>query len=252
MGSAGVAGLLDSAVRRDGARPLITAYDDATGERTELSVTTFANWVAKTANLLQDDLAVEPGMGVSLDLPLHWQAAVWLQASWAVGLHVVPAGSSTDIVVRAYDHGGASQAEHVVSLGLGPMGLPRRDAAAPLGTTCDYDREVHSHGDRFVAYLPVDPDAPALTTDQGTLPGTELADLAAAADVPPAGSRLLVTAPLTSLDLVLGGLLVPLARDLTAVLCRHLDPARLPERIVQENLVAQVATHPMSGLAAWP
>ena len=84
--------LLDRALRADPARPLLTFYDDATGERTELSVATFANWVAKTANLLRDDLAVEPGATLSLDLPPHWQAAVWLQSAWALGLHVVPAG----------------------------------------------------------------------------------------------------------------------------------------------------------------
>ena len=34
---------------------------DATGERVELSVATYANWVSKTANMLQDGLAAEPG-----------------------------------------------------------------------------------------------------------------------------------------------------------------------------------------------
>ena len=87
---AGPPQLLDAALRRDPARPLITFYDDATDERAELSVTTFANWVAKTANLLRDDLGLEPGATVALDLPPHWQAAVWLQACWALGLHVVP------------------------------------------------------------------------------------------------------------------------------------------------------------------
>ena len=58
---AGPTHLLDAALRRDPARPLITFYDDATDERTELSVTTFANWVAKTANLARDDLGLEPG-----------------------------------------------------------------------------------------------------------------------------------------------------------------------------------------------
>ena len=48
--------LLDAALRSDPARPLVTFYDDATGERIELSVTTYANWVAKTASLLQDEL----------------------------------------------------------------------------------------------------------------------------------------------------------------------------------------------------
>ena len=38
--------LLDGAVRRDAAAPLVTHYDDATGERVELSATTLANWVA--------------------------------------------------------------------------------------------------------------------------------------------------------------------------------------------------------------
>ena len=34
---------------------------------------TFANWVAKTANLLQGDLAAEPGDRLALLLPAHWQ-----------------------------------------------------------------------------------------------------------------------------------------------------------------------------------
>ena len=47
--------------RRDPTRPLLTWYDDATGERTELSGATLANWVAKTANLLVDGLGLGPG-----------------------------------------------------------------------------------------------------------------------------------------------------------------------------------------------
>ncbi|MBK3590271.1 TIGR03089 family protein, partial [Streptomyces sp. MBT57] len=67
------ADLLRSALAADPARPLVTFYDDATGERVELSVATFANWVAKTANLLQSDLAAEPGDRLALLLPAHWQ-----------------------------------------------------------------------------------------------------------------------------------------------------------------------------------
>ncbi|HET6211502.1 MAG TPA: TIGR03089 family protein, partial [Micromonosporaceae bacterium] len=43
-----VGALLARAVAAEPARPLITYYDDATGERTELSAATLANWVAKT------------------------------------------------------------------------------------------------------------------------------------------------------------------------------------------------------------
>ena len=39
----------------DAARPVVTFYDRATGERVELSGLTFENWAAKTANLLRDE-----------------------------------------------------------------------------------------------------------------------------------------------------------------------------------------------------
>ena len=38
----------------DASRPLLTYFDDATGERTELSAATLGNWIAKTANLVTD------------------------------------------------------------------------------------------------------------------------------------------------------------------------------------------------------
>lgn len=80
------ADLLRSALAADPGRPLVTFYDDATGERVELSVATFANWVAKTANLLQGDLGAEPGDRLALLLPAHWQSAVWLLACASVGV----------------------------------------------------------------------------------------------------------------------------------------------------------------------
>jgi uncharacterized protein (TIGR03089 family) len=241
--------LLDQALRADPARPLLTFYDDATGERTELSVATFANWVAKTANLLRDDLAVEPGGTVSLDLPPHWQAAVWLQSAWALGLHVVPAGAAAEIAVIGYDGRPPPGAGDVVALGLGPLGLPRRDATAPAGAL-DYDREVPGHGDRFVPDRVVDPAGPALTADGRTMSGADLGAAVRAAPALPAGSRLLVAEPLTRLAAVLGALLVPLATEVTAVLCRHLDLARLPSRVAQEGLVSAV-TPDMPELSRW-
>ena len=49
------ADVLARQLRADSSRPLITFYDDATGERVELSVTTYANWVAKVASLLVEE-----------------------------------------------------------------------------------------------------------------------------------------------------------------------------------------------------
>jgi hypothetical protein len=77
--------LLVGRLRTDPGGPLLTFYDDATGERTELSAATFANWVAKSANLLADELGVGPGNRVALRLPAHWQTVVALHAIWRVG-----------------------------------------------------------------------------------------------------------------------------------------------------------------------
>ena len=51
-----------------------------------------ANWVAKAANLLRDDLDAGPGSVVLLDLPPHWRTLYWAFAAWSVGACVeVPA-----------------------------------------------------------------------------------------------------------------------------------------------------------------
>ena len=61
--------ILDPLLRDDPAGPRITYYDDATGERIELSTVTLANWAAKTANLLRDEYGAGPGSAVAVLLP---------------------------------------------------------------------------------------------------------------------------------------------------------------------------------------
>ena len=83
------AALLRRLVAADPGRPRVTVYDDTDsptrGERVELSARVLANWVAKAANLLQDDLDVTPGSVVRLDLPPHWRTLYWAFAVWSVG-----------------------------------------------------------------------------------------------------------------------------------------------------------------------
>jgi acyl-CoA synthetase (AMP-forming)/AMP-acid ligase II len=88
--------LLARELRRDGARPFITWYDATTGGRVELSVATTANWVAKTAGYLLDEIGIAPGDQVDVDGTPHWISAVLLLASWAVGAEVAtsPSGSA--------------------------------------------------------------------------------------------------------------------------------------------------------------
>ncbi len=62
--------------------PRLTWYGpDA--ERVELSGRVLDNWVAKTSNLLQDELDAEPGMRLRLDLPAHWKSMIWALAALA-------------------------------------------------------------------------------------------------------------------------------------------------------------------------
>lgn len=253
--------LLSAALAADPSRPLLTYYDDSTSERTELSVATFANWVAKTANLVRDDLDLQPGALVEVDLPLHWQAAVWLQACWVAGLVVVlpvagggssgsggvgVGGGPGELALSVVTHDRAdSDATEVVSLGLGPMGLARPGSVPAYDRALDYDREVHGHGDAFRPSGEPRDDDVVLVAHGTEITGAQLAAAAGTADPLPAGGRLLVTTPFTTPAAVVGGLLVPLATNVTAVLCRHLDPVRLPGRtgrIAQENLVAALGS----------
>lgn len=90
--------VLSRLLATDPGRPLVTFYDDATGERTELSVTTWANWVAKASSLLSEELEIEPGSRLLVDLPLHWLGTVVLGAAWACGIEVVWDGDADAVV----------------------------------------------------------------------------------------------------------------------------------------------------------
>src|ERR1700712_202791 len=63
-----LAELLARRVRADGAAPLITYDALPSGERTALSAIPFANWGAKTSNLVVDELMLASGDLVELAL----------------------------------------------------------------------------------------------------------------------------------------------------------------------------------------
>ena len=73
----------------DPGSPLVTFYDDATGERAELSAKSLGNWVAKTHFLLMDELGAAVGDRAFARLPVHWLAAPILLGCWYAGLEVV-------------------------------------------------------------------------------------------------------------------------------------------------------------------
>src|SRR3954467_8360925 len=147
-----LAGLL----RRDPGRPLVTFYDDATGERTELSVATYANWVAKAGSLLVDELGLERGDRLRVDLPAHWLSVVFLGAAWSTGLVVTdeqadggrPAAVVTgpDGVARWSSYAAAGGGA-VLACSLLPLGVRFADPRPP--GVHDVGVEIWSQPDSF-------------------------------------------------------------------------------------------------------
>jgi uncharacterized protein (TIGR03089 family) len=195
--------LLTRELSRDGSRPFLTYYDDASGERVELSVATTANWVAKTANFLADEHGIDAGDVVGVQLPMHWQAVVVLLASWAAGAQV--SFDVADAVVTFATPGTAADGE-VVELSLAPMGA-------------DLSRLVAAQPDAFAAISPS---------------GEDLVD-AAAADLP-AGARVLSVLRYDGADALSYGLIAPLAASGSVVLVAHADAAKLADHAATERV----------------
>lgn len=212
-------------------RPLVTFYDDATGERTELSVATWANWVAKVGSLLTEELDVEHGGRLLVDVETHWLGTVVLGAAWAGGLEVVWDGEPDAVVT-------------------GPAGLPRWSAYAGRVTVVataleplagrfpdgvpegvhDLGVEVWSQPDSYVAWPAPEDDDPAV---QGA---TQAALWAPASD-----ARLLSeTNPASAPGLAC--LTAPLAGTGSLVLVANAGPERVEQIAVDERVTARFPT----------
>ncbi|MBT2565591.1 TIGR03089 family protein [Arthrobacter sp. ISL-85] len=144
--------------------PRLTWYGPDS-ERVELSGRVLDNWVAKTSNLLQDELDAEPGMRLRLALPAHWKALVWALAGWQVGLETVLDGGAADFL--ATDSPGALEGEYDAEIAVALPALAMRWAGQLPAGCLDYAAEVRSHGDVFLAHADPDPSARALVTGEG-------------------------------------------------------------------------------------
>lgn len=220
--------VLGPLMRADPARPRVTHYDDLTGSRIELSGATLANWAAKTANWLRDELDVAPGDVVSVMLPPHWQTAGALLGTWWCGATVTtsPAGGQVfpgKVALCGVDRiADATGADEVAALSLDALGAGI--AVLPPGVR-DFASEVRVHGDTF--------------TPAGAGPDAEMVVVAARARAGQlgltAGDRLLCT---TCWDATVPGevLLAVLAADASLVQCAAADPAVLPRRCAAERV----------------
>lgn len=218
------------------ARPLITHYDDAAGSRIELSRVTTANWAAKTANWLRDELDVETGSVVSVELPAHWQTLGVLLGAWWCGAHVTTSSADATVAFVGPD-ATAPGAESVAVVALDPMG--RGLTGSPTDGALDYLNESRIFGDDFIPYDTVPGDSPAFlssTVDELV----ELASVRAKELGIGPDDRVLSTADWSTRDGLVDGLLAVLAAGASLVQCSNLDPALLDKRRATERTTVEL------------
>jgi len=258
-----------------GDKPFLTWYDDAHGQRVELSFKTFGNWVAKVANLLVEELGAGPGDRVAV-LAGRWQAAVVLAACWRAGAGVVavePEAAVPTGVVAAFV--GEERVAQAAALSAAPGGpalvaitidLAGR-SEHDLGAARNFARVVPAMGDLFTGGAEVEGEAlrrvPAATPPPGGNPATGGAPgpegAHGSAGVAPAqaatmaellgeaarltertglgdGDRLLSGLPLLTPTGAATGLLAPFGSGAGVVLASAFQPARFWKRVADERV----------------
>ncbi len=228
--------VLATRLRRDAALPLITFYDDSTGERVELSTTTYANWVAKAASLLVDEHGLERGDTLRVDLPPHWLATVFLGAAWTAGL-TVTGSDAPDAVVCGPD-GLAAWAPRagelpVLACSLLPLGVRFADAVPP--GVHDVGLEIWGQPDAFTPWDPPTGDDLAHDLGGGLVTQQEMWTAAAAGSLLTSGGRLLSGANPASPPGI-ATLSEPLVKSGSLVLVVRTEPARLETISVSERV----------------
>jgi uncharacterized protein (TIGR03089 family) len=227
--------ILDPMLRADPVGPRITYYDDATGERIELSAVTLANWAAKTGNLLRDELGAGPASRIAILLPAHWQTAAVLFGVWWIGAEaVLGAAGPADLALCtaerldeadvAVEPGG-----EVAVLSLDPFGRPAPDL--PVGVT-DYATAVRVHGDQIVPERHPGPALAGRSVDQ-ILTDCETA---AAARGLTSNDRVLSSAAWAGPGELMDGLLAIMAVGASLVQVANPDPSLLQRRIETEKV----------------
>lgn len=204
--------ILPRLVGADPTAPALTYYDDASGERIELSARVLTMWASKAAHWLTEEMLVEPGSAVLLDLPArHWRQIYWAFGVWLVGGEVLTSDPEhrADVVVTM-DGAGS---------GAGDLIEPER-ALAPS--------ELTSFPDRFDGFA-------AAGADDAALDGADHAHLEADMSDPnsPTQARRLMFTD-TDAAQTIRQVVRTLGAGGSVVLVRNEDPALRADRAAAE------------------
>lgn len=136
--------LFDNLLKRRGPQPFVTYYDEATGERSELSVRSLGNWVAKTHFLLTDELGLGVGSRAYVDLPAHWISVPPVLGCLTAGLEIVGDPAVADVAF--------------VGPSAIPADLPEVYVIAPDSAALGFGSSVPPGGSDYVAAVRPQPD----------------------------------------------------------------------------------------------
>ncbi|MGS0686132.1 TIGR03089 family protein [Nakamurella sp. GG22] len=191
--------------------------------RTELSTATLANWSAKTAGFLIDELGAHPSDTVVWRVRRSWQGVPLLLGSWWAGMVVTDLydrAAESEAAAAFIDEDDESGADEVIVASSHPFGVGK-------GALPEFYRHVSDailpQADRFIPHRPgADADSVAVVTNDGSVTITELLDRTARAAeaIGPAG-RVLSTVDLTLPDRVCSALLGALAADGSLIQVTH-------------------------------
>jgi uncharacterized protein (TIGR03089 family) len=230
--------MLAATVASDPTKPLLTYYDDALGERTELSGATLTNWVSKTANMVVDNGGLVVGDRAAIGLPAHWQSAAVMLGCWTAGLVVIPEPAAADVAFVYVDNATHEwPATERYALNLHPFAMPMRDV--PDGYF-DFNAEVRAYGDHFYPVEPVLPSADAMIEG-----GRDWSHSALVMDAAERARQLGISGGRVLIDTDVhpdprDWLLAPLSAGASIVLCRNTETSRMPGRADSERVTQVV------------
>jgi uncharacterized protein (TIGR03089 family) len=240
--TSGAEALFAASLRAEPTRPLVTFYNDATGERIELSARSLANWVAKTHFLLIDELGLGVGDTALVAAPTDWITVAILLGCWSAGLSVTATAAESAAVafVTADTVAIADSIPDVFAIDLAAMS---RSSVNPPAPAADYVTAVRPQPDawagvRFAAG-PADAAIDGITRAQLT---TQVSARATELGIP-AGARVLFEGGWTGAPGWIDGLLVPLSVGGSTVLVVNADSdsAKRERRIQQEQVTAVIS-----------
>jgi uncharacterized protein (TIGR03089 family) len=222
----------------DPGRPFVTYYDEASGERSELSAKSLANWVAKTHHLLGTELGLGADDTALIALPAHWISLPPLLGSLTAGLALTTTPAEADVAF-------VSPATAAVA-----AGIPDSYAVAPDSAATGFGVAPPAGVQDFVvAVRPQEDKWPGVRFGAGPddlcMAGRSRAEVAADARARAAelgltpGARVLSTRDWTGYPDWIDALLAPLSVGGSVVYVRNCtDPAVLERRATQERVTA--------------